>query len=226
MDAISERVSRRFGLVLVGSVLLVCAPILNYVLERHSIFAIWENSQYPVSWTDLLYPPFCVFLFLFGLGLIIVAASRRQVNRRLVLLCAAIVLAPTILYTAFSFAMQFLQTGADRLGECRGLDQAAASSHVIPEATWKPGHPAVACGVERRGVFLSYYNHVSVYGVADPTAQDQVLERVTEHYREAHTHPVQVMFYEGVDVSIRHGEGGESIGSARPGKLIRIESIR
>jgi hypothetical protein len=74
------------------------------------------------------------------------------------------------------------------------LDSAASSSNVIPASKVWPGHAAVGSGVERRGIPLSFYNDMAVYGVTDPTAQQRVLERVAEHYRQAHTHPVQVMF--------------------------------
>ena len=100
----------------------------------------------------------------------------------------------TVLYSLFFFAMQFIQTGADRLGECAGLDQAASSSRVIPMSNVMPGYAAVGCGVERRGIFLAFYNDMYVYGVTDTAAQEQVLESMAEHYRQARTHPVRVMF--------------------------------
>lgn len=40
----------------------------------------------------------------------------------------------TIFHTWFIFGIQFVATGADRLGECTGLVQAAASSNEIPES--------------------------------------------------------------------------------------------
>jgi hypothetical protein len=71
--------------------------------------------------------------------------------------CHALLFPLIILYTLFAFGMQFIQTGADRLGECPGLEQAAASSNVIAESKWRPGRPALGCEVERRDVFLTYY---------------------------------------------------------------------
>jgi hypothetical protein len=121
--------------------------------------------------------------------------------------------------------MQFIQTGADRLGECPGLYQAASSANVIPDSKVRPGQPAVGCGVERRGIFLSYYNDVSVYGVTDPTAQQSVLDRIGEHYRQAHTHPVQVVFFERENWSVRQGSNGATFGSRGPEKLIRVVNI-
>jgi hypothetical protein len=126
----------------------------------------------------------------------------------------------------FSLGMQFMATGSDRLGECPGLDQAASSSNVIPESKQRTGHPAVGCAVERRGIFLSYYNDVFVYGVTDPAAQRRVLEEVAEHFRQAHTHPVQVMFYDKESWSVRQLQNGDTFGSSRgPKRLIRVVNI-
>lgn len=88
-----------------------------------------------------------------------------------------------------------------------------------------PDHAAVGCGVERRGILLSFYNDMSVYGVTDLAAQQRVLERVAEHYRQAHTHPVQVMFYEEENWSVRQGKNGVTFGSRGSEKLIRVASV-
>ncbi len=211
--------------IIIGVLLLASGPSLNYLFERNNVLAVWENSAYPVGWADLFYPPFCVFLSLTGIVLVIGGAVRRTTVRRLLRYAFAIVIPLTVLYTLFSFAMQSIQTGADRLGECPGLDQAASSSKVIPEAKWRPGHPAVACGVERRGIFFSYYNDIWVYGVTDEAKQQRVLDEIAEHFRQAHTHPVQVMFYENGTWSVRQGKGGATFGSGGHGKLIRIVNI-
>jgi hypothetical protein len=210
--------------VIIGILLLVSGLTLNYLFERHNVLAVWENSDYPVAWADLFYPPLCVFLSLTGIVLVVGGGIRRTTIRRLLRYAFAIVMPITVLYTLFSFAVQSIQTGSDRLGECPGLDQAASSSKVIPEAEWRPGHPAVACGVERRGIFLSYYNHVWVYGVTDAAMQQRVLDGIAEHFRRAHTHPVQVMFYEKENWSVREARNGAS-GSGGRGKLIRVVNI-
>jgi hypothetical protein len=208
-----------------GALLLAGGLAINYLLERYNVFKVWENSRYPISWADLFYPPLCVLLSLTGIVLGVGGAIYRLPTRRLLRRAFAIVIPLTVLYTLFAFAMQFIQTGADRLGECPGLDEAASSSNVIPVSKVRPGHAAVGCGVERRGILLSFYNDMSVYGVTDPAAQQRVLERVAEHYRQAHTHPVQVMFYEEVNWSVRQGKVGMTFGSRGPEKLIRVASV-
>jgi hypothetical protein len=153
--------SNRNPIIIIGLLLLASGLALNYLSERHNVFTIWENSAYPVSGLDVLYPPLCVFLSLTGIVLVVGGVIRRTTVRRLRSYVFAIVIPLTVLYALFSFGMQFIATGADRLGECPGLVQAAASSNVIPESQWRPGHqPAVGCGVERRGIFLSYYNDI------------------------------------------------------------------
>ena len=209
----------------IGALLLASGFAINYLLERHNCFKVWENSRYPISWADLLYPPLCVFLSLTGLSFAIGGGifrlSVRSALKRTLVFAGSL----TISYTLFAFAMQFIQTGADRLGECRGLDQAASSSNLIPESKSWPHHAAVGCGVQRRGKFLSYYNDMTIYGVTDSTAQKQVLDKISEHYQQAHTHPVQVKFYREENWSVRQGKNGATFGSRGPEKLIRVASI-
>ena len=211
--------------VTVGALFLAGGLGINYLLERYNIFKVWENSRYPISWADLFYPPLCVFLSLTGVVLGIGGAIYRLPIRRLLRRAFAIVIPLTVLYTLFAFAMQFIQTGADRLGECQGLQQAAVSSNVIPESGWRPHQPAIGCGLERRGIFLSYYNEISIAGVGDAVAQQLVLDRITEQHRQARTHPVQVMFYEQGNWTVRQVKPGVTLGSGGPGKLLRVVSI-
>jgi hypothetical protein len=211
--------------VTMGVLLLAGGLAINYLLERHNVIKVWENSRYPISWADSFYPPLCVFLSLAGFVLGVGGTIRALTIRRLAPYVFAVVIPLTILYTAFSFGTQFIATGADRLGECSGLDQAASSSNVIPESKVRPGQPAVGCAVERRGMFLSYYNDIFVYGVTDAAEQQRVLEGVAEHFRQAHTHPVQVMFYEKENWSVRRGKNGATFGSRGPEKLIRVASV-
>lgn len=168
--------------IVIGVLLLASGLALNYLFERHNILKVWENSVYPISWADLWYPPLCIFLCLTGLVLAIGGALRGAAIQRLRRYVLMIAIPLTLGYTLFSFAMQFMASGADRLGECPGLDEAASNSNVIPESKGRPGHPAVGCEVERRGVFLSYYNYIWVFGVTDAVAQQRVLDGVAEHF--------------------------------------------
>jgi hypothetical protein len=211
--------------IAIGVLLLASGLSLNYLFERHNTFKLWENSRYAISWADVFYPPLCVFLCLMGLALALGGVTNRATIRQLRPYVLAVAIPLTILHTLFSLGMQFVATGADRLGECPGLDQAAASSNVIPESKVTPGRPAVGCGVERRGIFLSYYNDIAVFGVTDAAGQQRVLDEVAEQLRQAHTHPVQVMFYEKENWSVRKLENGRTFGSRGPQKLIRIVNI-
>jgi hypothetical protein len=106
-----------------------------------------------------------------------------------------------------------------------GLDRAASASNVIPASKSRPGQLAVGCAVERRGIFLSYYNYLWVYGVTDATAQQRVIDTIAEHFRRAHTHPVQVMFYDNENWRTGQLENGRTLGSGGPSKLICIVNI-
>ncbi len=211
--------------MMLGVLMLGGGLALNYVLEHHNIFKILENSPYSISWADIFYPPLCVFLSLTGVFLVGAGAIRRTPTRTLLKNTLVIAIPLTILYTLFVFAVQFIQTGADRLGECPGFKQAASSTNVIPESKSRPGHSAVGCSVQRRGIFLSYYNDMSVYGVTDPEAQQRILDKVAEHFRQARTHPVQVIFYENENWSVRQGENGVTFEAGGPSKPIRVVNI-
>jgi hypothetical protein len=224
IGTITDGSQSRGNMIKMGLLLLVSGPTLNYLLERHNIFKLWENST-PVSWADLLYPPLCVFLSLTGMTLVVGGATSGTSTRQPLRRALVVVITLTTLYTLFTFAVQFMQTGADRLGECPGLNQAASASNVIPESKLRQGHPAVGCAVERRGIFLSYYNYLWVYGVTDAAAQQRVLDGIAEHFRQAHTHPVQVMFYDKENWSVRQLENGRTAISGLPSKLIRVVNI-
>ncbi len=199
--------------------------MMNYLLERHNILKTWEGSPYPVSWADVFYPPLCVLLSLTGVVLMVGGAMGRAAAPRLLLYACAYVFPLTILYTLFAFGMQFISTGADRLGECPGLERAAASSNVIPESKWRQGRPALGCGAERRGVFLTYYNSVGIYGVTDASAQQRIIDKLAEYCRRTPTHGVRVMFYEEEHWTVRQGKNGATFGSGTPSKLVRVVNI-
>jgi hypothetical protein len=211
--------------IIIGLLLLASGLAFNFLFERNGIFKVWENSPYPVSALDGIYPPVCVFLSLTGIALVVGGAMSHAAIRRLLRQAFVIVIPLTVLYALFNIGLQFVSTGADRLGECPGLDQAASSSNVIPESVRRPGHPAVGCEVERRGIFLSYYNYIWVYGVTDAAAQQLVLDGIAEHFRQAHPHPVQLMFYDKENWSVRQLKNGATLGTGGPSKLIRVVNI-
>jgi hypothetical protein len=153
VDAPTDSDRSKSNPILVGLLLLASGPILNYLFERHNIFKLWENST-PVSWADVFYSPLCVFLSLTGIVLAVGGAISRTSIRRLLRHSFAIVIPLTVRYAGFTFAMQFVQTGADRWDECPGLNQAASASNVIPVSKLRPDYPAVGCAVQRR-VFFS-----------------------------------------------------------------------
>src|SRR5579864_7521422 len=113
-DAVSSNPSNRVT-VGIGLLLLATGLTLNYLFERHNLFT---------SWGDLFYPTSCFFLFLTGVVLSIGGVARGSI-RRLLPYAFSIVIPLTLLYIGFYAGVQFIQTGADRLGECPGLDQAA-----------------------------------------------------------------------------------------------------
>ena len=128
LDA-GERNPRNRFTVGIGALLLATALILNFLFERHTLFE---------SWGDLFFPAICFLLLVTGVVILIGGLARSR-NDRLLLFALPIVVSLTILYIAFYAGMQFVQTGGDRLGECPGLYEAAASANVIPTSCVEAG---------------------------------------------------------------------------------------
>jgi hypothetical protein len=192
----------------------------------------WAVEQYGFGdWPDLFVTTAAFFLVVTGIALFTIGLVRRSDLKNLwrPLLLTLIVSVPlTILYGAFYFGMQYIQTGADRLGECPDLDQAANASNDVPESLWMPPLPAVGCAVERYGIFLSFYNRLTIRGVTDPTAQERILKNLSAYRRQHITHPIRVVFFEKQNWIQHPGKNGASWGERgpEPDKLLRVVNVR
>jgi len=138
----------------IGLALLTGGPVLSYFLDRYNYFKIIENSAYPVSLADMIYPPACAFAVASGVVLVLAGLLGRTRLRDSRVFVYAIAGPLTILYTLFVFGMWFVDSGADRLGECPGLVEAATASNLIPPSRINPRLPAVGCGVDLRATRL------------------------------------------------------------------------
>src|SRR5579864_8915828 len=112
--------SRRKPAVLIAPLLLAGGLALDWIFERHNIFKLWENSSYPISWADMVYPPLCVWSCLTGIMLLIIRQPFTEKTRGALLRAAALALPLVVLYAIFVFGMQFVASGADRSRPCRG----------------------------------------------------------------------------------------------------------
>lgn len=115
IGAITNSSERNRDSIVVGVLLLASGPLMNYLFERHDIFKVWENSAYPISASDVFYPPLCVLVSLTGIVLTVGGAIRRTAIRGLRGYVLAIVIPLTLAYTLFSFAMQFIATSGGSL---------------------------------------------------------------------------------------------------------------
>ena len=131
----------------------------------------------------------------------------------------------TVVFGLFYLGMLLLQTGADRTGQCQGLTQAAAETGVIPQSSAFPPGPAVGCGSGRYGMFFSFYNDVTVWGVDDYVKQDQVLQSLSDYQKQNHTLPMRVSFFDKENWTEHPGKNGAVFGQRGPEKLIRIAKI-
>ena len=194
-----------------GFLVLLGGLLLNQLPWHHSIGA----------WPDLLIPIVAFFVAATGIvwclmGLARILAERKRVEHSLdtlgnppsqptargtryrrVFFPISILSVPlTILFGLFYLGMQFVQTGADRTGQCESLIQSAAETGIVPQSAALAGKPAVGCGSERYGMFLSLYNDVRVWGVANRSKQDEILQNLSGYQKQNHTLPMRVSFYE------------------------------
>jgi len=72
---------------------------------------------------------------------------------------------------------------------------------------------------------LSSYNDLAVYGVTEKESQQRVVDEVSEQYRQAHTHPVQIRFFDRENVITDKRANGVVFQKAGPTKLIRVVNI-
>jgi hypothetical protein len=193
--------------------------VVNYVAEGRSFG----------TGLDILLATIAFFLTITGLMLFIIALWRRLAAQSLfrsLLLTLAICIPLSAFYGAFYFGMQFLQTGADKYGECPGLVDAAAASNDVPTSELYSPKPAVYCGNERSGMFFWPYNSLSVFGVTDPVAQDRVVKNVSKYHREANTFSVRIAFYDRENRVQREGTRGAVWNGLGPMKIIRCVNLR
>jgi hypothetical protein len=213
-DAVEKGEHTNRSTVGIGLVLLLSGLVLNYVFARQNVGPRTELS--------LTIAPF--FVAATGAALSIVGMARLPLQRAL--RTALLIAAPiTLLYAPLYIGMRFLRTGADLFGECTTVCQTAAASNVVPVSLSVPGQPAVFCSVERRGIFLSYYNRLAIYGVTDPAAQELVLRNLSDYYRATHINPLQVRFFERENWTVRQGKNGVSSGSRGHEHLLRVVNI-
>jgi hypothetical protein len=228
MEALEHTGFWNYPQVRLGLAVMIMGLLFNYVLEEHIFVRLGTKTAYGYAggWPNLFLPIVAFYLsvagfilFLFGLK------GRAGFNNPLTTLVISIVL--TALYGAFYLGVQFIQTGADRLGECEGLNQAANSTNDLPESIIFPGRPAVGCSVERYGMFHSFYNDLSVTGVTSLGTQNHILENLSVYSRSAHTHRIHVTFWEKENWTTWHNDkNGASGGSSGPMTLIRTASVR
>ena len=200
---------------IIGLSLAIGSLVLNHISERRYFASTHEVMFFPVMSFGLLVG---------GLALLLGGAIRRTPTK-LILFCFAISIGTSTCYAVLYAGIISVQTGADRFGECAGLDQAAANSGVIPDSRVHPGSPAVGCAVERRGLFLSYYNEIDIYGVTDSSSQAKVLASLAVHRDSLHTKPLMVVFYEQENWTVTTSRNGTRIGKRGPEKIVRVVPI-
>lgn len=219
-------VHRPVSTVAAGVALIVIALILDYVLQRHGFFRLIDSTYRQIS-ILLVFPALLFFVFSTGVIVAVFAGGRSLKWILKVAIGCSIPL--TVLYAIFVFGLQALQSGSDSLGECGGVYDAAISSHVIPKSDFFPGY-AVGCGTQKRGIFLRPYDAVVLWGVKDPVAQQQVLDRLKNYHQQAHTHRIQVAFIEEWKGHPRAHNGYRindyiRLARADPEKLLRVVNI-
>lgn len=242
--AVSEAKGSRWTKVWTGLLLLLGGVLLNQVPWYHSIGA----------WPDLLIPIGAFFIAATGvifclIGLARIVREREFVRhgsttlgispfsaeqttptksgrRRRFSFPVSILPVPlTVLFGLFYLGTQFTQTGADRTGQCQGLIQVFAGTGLVPQSAALAGRPAVGCGSERYGMFLTLYNSVSIRGIADHEKQDQLLRKLSNYQKQNHILPMRVFFYDKENWIEHSGKNGVAWGQRGREKLIRVATL-
>jgi hypothetical protein len=197
-------------------------------LEEHIFVRLGTKTAlgYAGGWPNLFLPIAAFYVSLAGFILLLFGLKGRAgFNNLLATVVISLVL--TAPYAAFYLGIQFIQTGADRLGECYGLNQAANSSNDIPTSIAFPERPAIGCSVERYGMFLAFYNDLNIKGVPNIGAQNRILDNLSKYRKAAHTHPIHVTFWEKENWTTWHNDKtGASGGSRGPENLLRVQTVR
>lgn len=134
----------------------------------------------------------------------------------------------TVPYAAFYVGVQFIASGADRLGECPGLVRSIAASGVVTDKSpYPPGGLAIGCGNNRYGMLLSWYNDLSIYGVTDPASEERVLQALRDYRKKTYTRPLHIAFYQKENWSpLRVDANGKPWGGKRgPEDLLRVVTL-
>jgi hypothetical protein len=220
-DTSGKAARRPVSTVAAGVALILIALVLDFVLQRHGFLSLDDSKGRQTA--ILLIFPLSLF-FVFSTGVIVAVFAGNRSFRWILIVGIGCSIPLTVLYAFFVFGEQALDSGADHFGDCGGLEQTAISSNVIPDP--RPHFPPnVGCGTQKRGMFLTPYNELTLWGVKDRAAQQRVLDRLDEYRRRAHTHRVQVVFIEERNMLVQpRGNGVTSI-TRQPEKVIRIVNI-
>ena len=132
----------------------------------------------------------------------------------------------TAAFGVFYAGMRFMQTGADRTGQCEGLYHVAGLTGLIPKSVVSPSKPAIGCGSERYGMFLSQYNNVTIFGVNDKVEQDRILNALSDYRVSDRISPIRVSFYEKENWSVSTLPSGVVLQTRLPEKLVRVATVR
>lgn len=191
-DTSENSAHRPVSTVAAGVALIVIALTLDYVLQRHGFFRLFDSTYRQIS-IVLVFP--AILLFVFSTGVIVAVFGGGRALQWILKVAIGCSIPLTVLYAIFVFGVQALESGSDSLGECGGVYDAAISSHVLPKSNSFPGY-FVSCGTQKRGMFLRPYDAVLIWGVKDLAAQQQVLDRLKDYHQIARTHRIQVAFIE------------------------------
>jgi hypothetical protein len=84
----------------------------------------------------------------------------------------------------------------DALNECQTIVADLEASISFPQSVSSPGNPALFCDKGVKGMFLTKFDRVNIYGVLDTNEQQVVIDRLKNAKRRLKTKPIQLEFFE------------------------------
>lgn len=202
----------------IATLLVFGGLALNYIAEGQ----VFDN------WPDLFLPTGAFFLFVAGLIIFVntwLRARGHITSSPKFAVILAISLFLSVLHFSYGAMLQFIQSGADRDGQCEGLTRAVTTSNDIPESPINAAWPALGCAYELHGMLLSPYYLIRIYGVASDNAQQRILKNLSAYHENVRTHALRIEFYEK-DYWVYRKEGGRTTRQRGPGKLLKVAVLR
>jgi hypothetical protein len=139
----------------------------------------------------------------------------------------------TLAVVLFIYGLSYLTVtteSADDLFECKAIVKEVEAKHEIPASLSAPGQPGIFCDKGVRLPFLTSYDTLFIYGVADKSVQDSIITNLENQRHKSHTGKILVRFFDKENWKTRSdpatGLKGGYRGSETPVREVWVTAYR